>query len=95
MDTKQKLSNLNILLNCPHCNECIEIIEINCAIFRHGVYKNNLQQINPHLSKKECDELIINNLIYGCGKPFQIKKIDNQLETCQSNKYKLVICDYI
>jgi hypothetical protein len=82
--------NLNLLLKCPHCDDFVEITEINCAIFRHGVFKDNLQQINPHLSKIECDNLINNNLIYGCGKPFKIIKKENQNDT-----YELIICDYI
>lgn len=41
----------------PDCNIGVEIIEINCAIFRCGIYKNNGTQINPHLSKEECDKL--------------------------------------
>ena len=64
-------------VQCPHCNEFIIIEQINCAIFRHGIIKNNLQQINPHLSKPNCDFLVDNNLIYGCGKPFKIQLINN------------------
>jgi hypothetical protein len=37
--------------------------EINCAIFRHGSYKKNLQQMNPHEKKEECDRLAQENLI--------------------------------
>lgn len=83
---------LSIILQCPHCNDFVEITEINCAIFRHGIFKDNLQQINPHLSKSECDNLINNNLIYGCGKPFKLEQITN---LDQHINYKLVICDYI
>jgi hypothetical protein len=71
------------IINCPHCHEYIEIVEINCSIFRHGVYKTNYQQINPHLPKAECDRLQQNDLIFGCGKPFIIR--ENKAE----------ICDYI
>lgn len=74
-------------VKCPHCEEYIIIEQINCAIFRHGVFKNNFIQINPHLSKNECDELIKNNLIYGCGKPFKI--------ILENNVWISVICDYI
>ena len=70
-------------VNCPHCLLIVEIREINCSIFRHGVYKLNYRQIDPHLNKEQCDYLFNNNLIYGCGKPFRI--IDNIA----------VICDYI
>ena len=59
---------------CPHCQCHVIIEQINCCIFRHGIYKNNFNQINPHLSKSECEYLIKNELIYGCGKPFIIKK---------------------
>jgi hypothetical protein len=76
-----------MIVKCPHCNENIIIEQINCAIFRHGIYKHNLQQIDPHLNKERCDELINNNKIFGCGKPFLIKKINNIWES--------EICDYI
>ena len=57
---------------------------MNCKIFRCGIYKSNGQQINPHLNKSICDELVANNLIYGCGKPFLIDNNNNAL-----------ICEYI
>ena len=41
-----------LIVNCPHCNEFIIIEEINCKIFRHGVFKNTRIQIDPHSSKK-------------------------------------------
>jgi hypothetical protein len=34
--------------------------------------KSNYQQINPHSTKEECDILLNNGLIYGCGKTFTI-----------------------
>ena len=76
--------NNEMIINCPHCNQLIIIIELNCRIFRCGIYKNNFEQINPHSNKSICDELIINNLIYGCGKPFRI-----------DNNNKVLICEYI
>ena len=78
--------NNNIII-CPHCNNYIIIKELNCGIFRHGIYKNTGKQINPHASKEMCDELVKEDLIYGCGKPFQIIEINDVLE--------LKICDYI
>lgn len=72
-------------IKCPHCDIDILILssEINCKIFRCGVYKKDGKSINPHASKNECDRLFKENLIYGCGKPF---KFDGK---------KLEICDYI
>jgi len=76
-----------IIVNCPHCNDIVLIEKLNCCIFRHAIYKHNGAQINPHSSKIICDDLIINNQIYGCGKPFKI---------IQNNKnFIAVICDYL
>jgi hypothetical protein len=76
-----------IIVKCPHCEEYIEIIEINCAIFRHGIFKNTAQQIDPHTPKQICDQYIKTNAIYGCGKPFKIIFRENNLVA--------EICDYI
>ena len=61
-----------MLIQCPHCDQYIEIIALNCAIFRCGIYKQNYEQIPPHLPELQCRQLIDNNLIYGCGRPFKI-----------------------
>ena len=76
-----------MIVNCPHCSHSIEILEINCAIFRHGIFKDSYTQIDPHLCKDECEKLIKNNKIYGCGKPFKLIK--------ENNTYIAVICEYI
>ena len=67
--------------NCPHCNKDIVVHkkELNCQIFRCGIYKNSFQQINPHLPKQDCDKLVLENKIYGCAKPFEILKINTKL----------------
>jgi hypothetical protein len=49
--------------------------------------KLDYTQIPPHLSKIECDKLIEEDKIYGCGKPFKLVMIENE--------WKPVICDYI
>jgi len=61
-----------MIIICPHCNENIIIKKLNCRIFRHGIFKSNMKQINPHCNEKYCTKLIKNNLIYGCGKQFKI-----------------------
>ena len=71
------------IINCPHCGIYIIIEQLNCGIFRCGMYKDINKQIDPHLSKIECDKLISENIIYGCGKPFQIKN------------NAVTMCDYI
>ena len=57
------------ILFCPHCNIGIEIESLNCGIFRCGIYKDCGLQINPHLSKAECER--IKDDIWGCGRPFE------------------------
>jgi len=74
-------------IKCPHCQDTIIIEELNCAIFRHAVLIDTLQQINPHSSKEICDDLIKNKKIFGCGKPFKI--------IIKDNIYIAEICDYI
>ena len=39
-----------MIITCPHCAEIIWIDEINCGIFRHGILKSNLIQIDPMLN---------------------------------------------
>tara|TARA_Y100000590_G_C15716437_1_gene1012068 strand:- start:99 stop:356 length:258 start_codon:yes stop_codon:yes gene_type:complete len=85
------MSENQIIVKCPHCNLYIIIKkkDYNCKIFRHGVYKNNLEKhIHPHLSKEECDKLKYEDKIYGCGKPFML--IDNSTDSPSAIK-----CDYI
>jgi len=71
-----------LIFSCPYCREYIIVNknEINCTIFRHGVFKNNFSQLPPHSSKTLCDSVFLNNEIYGCGKPFKIK--NNNIEKC-------------
>ena len=78
-----------IVFDCPHCGELTLVYkkEINCQIFRHAIYKNSYNQVNPHLNKKLCEYLSRNGLIYGCSKPFKI--------IISGNSYKVEKCDYI
>jgi len=69
-------------MECPHCGGEIEIIELNCTIFRHAIFKDG-RQLNPHAPKEECDRVVQENLVYGCAKPFQIKD------------GKAIKCDYV
>jgi hypothetical protein len=61
---------------CPNCAIYIIVFlkELNCKIFRCGVYKSNNQPINPHMPKNMCDELKKEDLIYGCSEPFTIRE---------------------
>lgn len=74
-------------VECPHCKCLVQIEQINCAIFRHGTYKHNGQQLNPHLPKAECDRLVAAEAIHGCGRPFRVEHTNDGLVA--------VVCDYI
>ena len=79
----------SIVVQCPHCKLMIQVLkkDFNCKIFRHGMYRNNYRQIDPHLSKILCDALKERNLIYGCGKPYELQLING--------KWTAVVCNYI
>jgi hypothetical protein len=77
-----------LLINCPHCNQLIEILSIACGIFRCGVMKSTGEQLPPHLSRDECIRLATSGAIYGCGGPFRI-------DINGTGKYIATICDYI
>ena len=72
-------------IKCPWCEGIVEVEanQINCKIFRHGIYKQTGQQINQHLPKTECDRLAGEKLIWGCGKPFHF------------NGEEVKVCGYI
>jgi hypothetical protein len=76
-----------IYVICPTCKGTIQVNELNCCIFRHAVFRDTMEQIDPHASKELCDEYIQKGLIYGCGKPFKV--------ILQNEKYTAEICDYI
>tara|TARA_Y100000816_G_scaffold150197_1_gene106879 strand:- start:1083 stop:1349 length:267 start_codon:yes stop_codon:yes gene_type:complete len=84
-----------ILLVCPHCESMMELIksQINCAIYRHGVYKSTGQQIDPHAKKEICDKLVETDSIYGCGKPFKLFQNKNPIS--KTIEYYVEKCDYV
>ena len=89
------MSDNYIYIECPHCNQLMELIkqEINCAIYRHGIFKETGQQMDPHASKHICDELVEKDLIYGCGKPFKL--FENKNPVTKETTYYIEKCDYI
>lgn len=62
------------VFECPHCELLVTVPRngLNCQIFRHGAYKADpSRQVPPHTPKDECDRLVAEGLIVGCGKPFR------------------------
>ena len=77
-----------LVVECPHCKECVVIERLNCHIFRHGVLRETGKQMDPHAPKEVCHELSKNNQIFGCGKPFKVVKKED-------GTYISEICEYI
>lgn len=78
---------MTLIIQCPHCKSDIEIVQVNCGIFRHGMFKNTFQQIPPHSSKEDCDKFVELSQIYGCGKPFSL--------ILRNGNYIAEECEYI
>jgi hypothetical protein len=80
---------MEYVFQCKHCSDffTVKLSDFNCMILRHGAYKNTLKYISPHLPKNECDNLVLSDSIYGCGKPLRIVKINDI--------YDVIVCDYI
>jgi hypothetical protein len=78
-----------LIVVCPHCQEPVTIHrkEINCAIFRHAVFKTSFQPIPPHASQVDCERWLEKGEVYGCAKPFRLVKKDDT--------YVAEVCDYI
>ena len=64
-------------LPCPHCEVLIEILAVNCAIFRCGILKSTGEQIPPHASKEDIEKLDI----WGCGGPMRL--VEGKMEKCE------------
>ena len=73
---------------CPHCHNDIIVAkkELNCKIFRHGVYIKTGKPMNPHMNQLKCVWLAKTKQIYGCGKPFRV---------VNGTPMYVEICDYI
>lgn len=85
METKREdvlFEDPNYIFKCPHCKADIIVDkkQLNCKIFRCGIYKKTGRQISPHSKKVLCDKLLKNNLIYGCAKPFRF--VGKYVESC-------------
>jgi hypothetical protein len=71
-----------IITPCPHCFDEVIIYEneINCNKFVHAYYKDNMEQVNPHLNKEMCEQLLKDNKIHGCGGAFTLKICNDKYE---------------
>lgn len=84
------------IFQCPNCGGIVQVEQgqLNCRIFRHGYFfvktgpKSDelvlTTQMNPHESKEVCDQLVQDNKVIGCAKPFRVVERDGLkiVETC-------------
>ena len=89
--TQVKAEDGLLVFPCPHCEQVVvvNVRETNCCIFRHAALKSDAtKQIDPHTPKEECDRLVLEDLVYGCAKPFQlVKQADNESFVVQECGY--------
>ena len=78
-----------INVECPHCfgHIIVKKNEINCKIFRHGTHRSNMEPINPHATKNECQSLFESGSVFGCCKPFRLEE--------KNGDFVAIECDYI
>ena len=65
---------------CPHCGIMIDVVQMNCKVFRCGIYKSDGKQIPPHLTEEECKAL--GQTIWGCSNPFLYNEETKKMEKC-------------
>lgn len=64
---------ISFVAQCPHCQQWMEIVQLNCKIFRHG-------NLPPHSKKEVCDRYGSDPALPGCGGPFRVTRSqDGQL----------------
>ncbi len=65
----------DLYITCPHCDGIfiVKSSDVNCRIFRHFVFKNTFQQLDPHAPKAECDRVVQEELGWGCAKPIELQ----------------------
>ena len=89
----------DIFTTCPHCGGMVHIpaTQINCNVFRHAFFKSTGLQIDPHTPKLECDRLLHEDLIWGCGKPFrlELELEQNRAQDQIEKTYHATKCEYI
>ena len=77
------------IFQCVHCKDYFVIAkkDFNCKILRHGVMKDTGKPMDPHAKQEECERLVQEGLIYGCGKPMRIIH--------QGDAFHVEICEYL
>ena len=86
----------DIVVECPHCHDFIIVrhSDIKCRIFRHAVWKDTMVPIDPHATKEACDQLVTQNQVLGCGKPFELVPSEEDGGGGGASQFIAVPCAY-
>ena len=63
---------MEVYVQCPACKGLVEVVEINCGIFRHAVRRDSGEAISPHTPRDECERLAREGEVWGCASPFRV-----------------------
>ena len=76
-----------IVGKCPHCRLQVMVApcEIKWGILRHAVYRFDFEQVPSNATKKECEDLYLKNLIYGCGQQLQYNQVAKSFDAYEDN----------
>lgn len=70
----------DMIKTCPVCFQFVVIEQINCNIFRCGVFKDTFEYIPPHTSKEQIELWKKAGRIWGCGTAMEL--VNNELAVC-------------
>lgn len=102
-----KNNPLYICVLCPTCWGVVFVAkhELNCAVFRHGIMLATGEPIPPHATQIECEELIKQKAVLGCGQPFKIEAYQDEVPiasddvamdaTVNLTRHRAVLCGWI
>jgi hypothetical protein len=70
---KSKLK-MSIYINCPYCDNMLEISAIKCGIILHAFNSKTGKQLGAHAKQSTIDKVKNKGLLIGCGGRFKIDK---------------------
>ena len=79
---------MNKIYTCPHCSIDIEIAQLNCGIFRCGIFQlknGSFRQLPKHGTQDNIQKIKDNFLVYGCGNPIKYNNIEDKLVSTNWN----------
>ncbi len=63
----------NFYIQCPHCDDVIEIEKVKCGVFLHAYNTKTGKTLNPHTKLYKVDKIRQSGYLIGCGGKFKLK----------------------